>query len=269
MTRPSPDRILPDSPVAKKVFPSPNHGDRKNGRHPDAIILHYTGMADAASALALLCSPVSDVSCHYFVFEDGHVLQLVPEDRRAWHAGRGAWAGETDMNSASIGIEIVNPGHDHGYPAFPDVQIEAVTALCADIAERWRIRPERILAHSDMAPARKRDPGEKFPWAALHEKGVGHLVLPVPIGGGRFLAPGDKGQPVEALQAMLALYGYPVDITGVFDPATEAVMRAFQRHFRQAKVDGVADASTIMTLRNLIAEISHGRSRPEAPEPLS
>ncbi len=250
----------PDSAVAGKVFASPNHGERLRDKRADAIILHYTGMADAASALAWLCNPLSEVSCHYFVFEDGHVLQLVPEARRAWHAGRGVWAGETDMNSASIGIEIVNPGHDHGYPPFPAAQISAVIALCADIAARWRIRPERILAHSDMAPMRKRDPGEKFPWTALHEKGVGHLVPPAPITGGRFLARGDKGQPVEALQAMLALYGYGIDITGSFDPGTEAVVQAFQRHFRQEKVDGVADSSTITTLRNLIAEILKART---------
>ncbi len=109
----------PDSPVAFKVHPSPNHGERKDGRLPDSLVLHYTGMKDAALALQQLCNPLAQVSCHYFVFEDGRVLQLVPEARRAWHAGVGCWQGERDMNSASIGIEIVNPGHEHGYRPFP------------------------------------------------------------------------------------------------------------------------------------------------------
>jgi N-acetylmuramoyl-L-alanine amidase len=187
------------------------------------------------------------------VLEDGSVLQLVPEARRAWHAGAGRWKGEEDLNSASIGIEIVNQGHDAGtLPAYPAVQIESVIALCRDILTRHTISPERILAHSDIAPARKRDPGEHFPWAQLHASGIGHYVPPVPISGGRFLARGEQGQPVEALQAMLALYGYGIDVTGIYDLTTEQVVAAFQRHFRQERVDGVADASTITTLRDLI-----------------
>ncbi len=248
----------PDSPFAAKVFPSPNHGERKNGRRPDMLLLHYTGMADAASALHRLCNPLSEVSAHYFVFEDGHTLQLVPESRRAWHAGLGFWAGETDINSVSIGIEIVNPGHEYGYPDFPERQVEAVIALAADIGQRWTIAPQRILAHSDTAPARKEDPGEKFPWDRLHRAGIGHWVPPVALSGGRFFSQGDGGQPVEALQAMLALYGYGIAVDGVYGPQTAAVLRAFQRHFRPARVDGVADASTITTLRDLI------RTLPEA-----
>lgn len=242
----------PDSPVASKVFPSPNHGERKGGP-PDMILLHYTGMPTGAEALMRLTNPVSEVSCHYFVWEDGGVLQLVPEARRAWHAGASSWAGESDVNSRSIGIEIVNPGHPGGAPPYPDAQIEAVVALCLDIAARCAIRPDRVLAHSDVAPGRKCDPGEAFPWAALHARGVGHWVRPAPIAGGRFFALGDEGQPVQALQAMFGLYGYGLAVTGVYDAATEAVVRAFQRHFRPARVDGIADASTITTLRDLIA----------------
>lgn len=247
------DRLAPDSPIAAKVFPSPNHGERAGGRRPDILLLHYTGMPDAGEALRRLCDARAEVSAHYFVFEDGRVLQLVPEARRAWHAGLSHWAGEEDVNSASIGIEIANPGHDGGLPPFPDAQIEAVTALCKDIIGRWSIPAARVLAHSDVAPARKEDPGERFPWRRLHRAGVGHWVEPAPIRDGRFLAQGDRGQPVEALQSMLALYGYGVAITGVLDQDTERVVRAFQRHFRQARVDGVADASTITTLRDLIA----------------
>jgi N-acetylmuramoyl-L-alanine amidase len=248
MDRPSPDTACPAN-----VHPSPNHGERKDGKRPDALVLHYTGMRDAASALHQLCNPAAQVSSHYFFFEDGRILQLVPEERRAWHAGAGAWQGETDMNSASVGIEIVNPGHEFGYAPFPAEQIAAVTALCRDIVARWRIRPDRVIAHSDMAPTRKRDPGELFPWAELARAGVGRWVEPLPIGSGRFFQRGEEGPPIEALQAMFALYGYPVAVTGVFDELTEQVVTAFQRHFRPERVDGVADRSTIETLRALIA----------------
>lgn len=247
------ERLTPESPVAVKVFPSPNHGERRDGRRPDMLILHYTGMPDAGEALQWLANPVSEVSAHYFVFEDGRVLQMVPESRRAWHAGRGSWAGESDINSCSIGIEIANPGHAGGLPPFADSQIEAVIALCSDICQRWSIAPERVLAHSDIAPGRKQDPGELFPWAHLHQAGIGHWVEPTPLRDGRFFSRGDGGQPIEALQAMLALYGYGVPINGDFDGETEAVVTAFQRHFRPERVDGVADASTITTLRDLIA----------------
>jgi N-acetylmuramoyl-L-alanine amidase len=246
-------RLASDSPVAARVFPSPNHGERREGRRPDILILHYTGMPDSSEALQWLCNPVAQVSSHYFVFEDGHVLQLVPEARRAWHAGVSSWDGESDINSRSIGIEIANPGHPGGLPAFPDPQIEAVIALSRDIITRWRIPAQRVLAHSDVAPGRKQDPGEAFPWRRLFEAGIGHWVAPAPIRDGRFFSRGDQGMPVEALQAMLAMYGYGLRITGNFDGDTERVVAAFQRHFRPERVDGVADASTITTLRDLIA----------------
>ena len=187
---------------------------------------------------------------------NGAILQLVPESRRAWHAGAASWKGESDINSRSIGIEIVNPGHAGGSPPFAPAQIEATIALCADLCARHQIRPERVLAHSDVAPSRKCDPGELFAWDALHARGIGHLVPPAPIAGGRFFALGDEGQPVQALQAMFGIYGYAIAVTGVFDAGTEQVVRAFQRHFRRARVDGVADASTIMTLRDLIAGVA-------------
>jgi N-acetylmuramoyl-L-alanine amidase len=254
------DNLAPDSPHAMKVYPSPNHGPRKQsdgteGRRPDALVLHYTGMADAPSALFQLCNPAAQVSAHYFVFEDGRILQLVPEVRRAWHAGAGGWQGNRDMNSASIGIEIVNPGHEFGYRPFPPEQIEAVSKLCGDIIKRWGIRADRVIAHSDMAPLRKEDPGELFPWDQLHVAGVGHFVPPHAITGGRFLSAGEQGQPVEALQAMFALYGYDLPVTGQYDELTQKVVTAFQRHFRPERVDGVADASTIGTLRDLIKSV--------------
>jgi N-acetylmuramoyl-L-alanine amidase len=253
------ERFPPESPVAMKVFPSPNHGERRDGRRPTMLVLHYTGMPDEDEALQWLCDPISQVSAHYFVFADGRILQLLPEARRAWHAGVSTWDGETDLNSSSIGIEISNPGHPGGLPPFPDAQIGAVIGLAKDLATRWRIAPERVLAHSDVAPGRKLDPGEVFPWERLHRAGVGHWVAAAPIRDGRFFARGNRGIPVEALQAMLAMYGYGLRITGIFDEETEKVVAAFQRHFRPERVDGVADASTITTLRDLIAR------RPGAP----
>ena len=161
----------PDSRLASKVFPSPNHGERKGGP-PDMILLHYTGMPTGAEALMRLTNPLSEVSAHYFIWEDGAVLQLVPEARRAWHAGASSWAGESDINSRSIGVEIVNPGHEGGSPPFTDAQIEAVIALCADIRSRMIVPQHRVLAHSDVAPGRKCDPGEIFPWETLHARGI-------------------------------------------------------------------------------------------------
>ncbi len=238
-----------------EVCPSPNHGERVGVDRPDILLLHYTGMPSAEGAQAWLCAPESQVSSHYLVHEDGRVVQMVPEERRAWHAGKSIWSGETDINSRSIGIEIANAGHPGGLPDFPEKQIESVIELCLECVNRHGIAPERVLAHSDVAPIRKVDPGENFPWDRLHLAGVGHWVEPGPIGGGRFFQRGDQGQPVEALQSMLSLYGYGLEITGEFCAQTEGVVAAFQRHFRQAKVDGVADSSTIETLHRLLTSL--------------
>ena len=243
--------MIGDTRLACERLASPNHGERKGAL--DMVLLHYTGMASVQAALERLCDPQAEVSAHYLVHEDGRIVQMVPEARRAWHAGRAFWAGESDINSRSIGIEIVNPGHEYGYVDFPDAQIDAVTALCLDIVERHGIAPERVLAHSDVAPGRKVDPGERFPWARLAASGVGHWVEPAPVVSGRFFQQGAIGQPVEALQTMLALYGYGVDVNGVYDEKTTQVIEAFQRHFRPERVDGVADASTITTLHQLLS----------------
>jgi N-acetylmuramoyl-L-alanine amidase len=223
------------------------------------ILLHYTGMVDATAALERLRTPASQVSAHYFVFEDGRVMQLVQESRRAWHAGDAIWAGDTDINSCSIGIEIANPGHDYGYADFPRRQIAAVTALCRGILTRNTIPPTRVLAHSDVAPARKQDPGEKFPWQTLHESGVGHWVKPARITNGPLLALGDRGDAVAAMQQSLADYGYGIAVNGNYDSAMHEVVAAFQRHFRPGRVDGVSDASTRATLQDLLAH--RGRPR--------
>src|SRR5271166_275158 len=242
-----------ESSVAAEVRPSPNHDERRAGLRPDMIVLHYTGMPDAAGALDLLCSRQSKVSAHYFVFEDGYIVQMVEESRRAWHAGTSFWAGETDINSCSIGIEIANPGHDYGYPDFPRRQIAAVTALCRSIQTRHAVPPARVLAHSDVAPSRKQDPGEKFPWRTLSDSGVGHWVRPAPVTEGALLMPGDRGDAVAAMQEELSKYGYGIAISGTYDSVTQAVVTAFQRHFRPERVDGIGDESTRATLRELLA----------------
>ena len=239
-----------DSPTVKNVVPSPNHDARTS--RVDMLLLHYTGMQTAAEALARLTDKEAKVSSHYFVDEDGRIDQLVPEARRAWHAGEASWKGAVDINSRSIGIEIVNPGHQYGYRDFPDVQIDAVIALCRDILARRHIRRERVLAHSDVAPTRKDDPGEKFPWARLAAAGIGLWVEPSPIVGGRTLSANDKGTDVEQLQKQLARFGYGIEVSRFYDDKTRSVVTAFQRHFRPERVDGLADPSTIETLRRLL-----------------
>jgi N-acetylmuramoyl-L-alanine amidase len=244
----------PDSFIVADVVPSPNYDERKDGRRPDMILLHYTGMQTGEAALQRLCAPESKVSSHYVVFEDGRIVQCVPEAMRAWHAGVSSWAGETDINSCSIGIEIVNPGHEFGYRDFPLRQTAAVIALCRTIlTRRGPISAERILAHSDVAPARKQDPGEKFPWDLLRESGIGHWVRPAALNiEGPALKPGDSGDAVRRLQRVLRGYGYGIEETGHYDETTRLVVTAFQRHFRPARVDGIADASTLLTLRALL-----------------
>jgi N-acetylmuramoyl-L-alanine amidase len=243
----------PDSSIVAEVQASPNHGERKNGRI-DMLVLHYTGMEDSTAAIRRLCRSGTDVSAHYVVLEDGRVVQCVAEARRAWHAGQAFWAGETDINSCSIGIEIANPGHDHGYPDFPSRQIAAVTALCRSILTRHRIPPGRVLAHSDVSPTRKRDPGEKFPWRVLHRSGIGLWVKPAPVTpNGPLYVLGETSAAVAEAQVLLARYGYAVGGSSYLDGATRDALAAFQRHFRQERTDGVLDSSTVETLKTLLA----------------
>ena len=241
----------PDSALVRHVLVSPNHDTRTT--LPDMILLHYTGMRSSEAALKRLCDPDARVSSHYVVMEDGAVYQLVRESERAWHAGISCWDGETDVNSRSIGIEIANPGHDLGYPDFPDAQIEVVIGLCRDILARRRISPGRVLAHSDVAPARKPDPGEKFPWARLADAGVGIWVEPTAIMPGPELDPGDHSEIVAKLQEEFRAFGYDLQSSGVYDQATREVVTAFQRHFRPTRVDGIVDYSTYETLKRLLA----------------
>lgn len=214
--------------------PSPNQ-DARDGVSVDMLVLHYTGMTSGEAALARLCDPAAKVSAHYAIDEDGTVYAMVPEARRAWHAGVSFWAGARDINTRSIGIELVNPGHEFGYRPFPDAQIDALTVLCRQILDRHPIPPWRVLGHSDVAPARKDDPGELFPWTGLARAGIGFWATPG----------ADPGE--AAVAPLLARYGYDPDV-----PVEKAVT-AFQRHFRPSRVDGIADRETRATLSGLIA----------------
>jgi N-acetylmuramoyl-L-alanine amidase len=245
----------PDSKLATLFCPSPNIEPRKEDRVPDLLLLHYTGMESAEGALHWLTAPESKVSCHYLVDEDGRITQMVAEEMRAWHAGQAYWAGEHDINSCSIGVEIHNPGHELGYSDFPQSQMKSVEALCLDILDRHDIPAERVLAHSDVAPARKTDPGEKFDWQRLADAGVGLWVEPESLkDGGTAMKPGDEGGGVWGMQALLQAYGYGIKTNGTYDEETLQVVTAFQRHFRPAKVDGIADHSTWITIGRLLGK---------------
>jgi N-acetylmuramoyl-L-alanine amidase len=221
--------------------PSPNFDAR--AAPPDMLLLHYTGMATGEAALARLRDPEAKVSAHYVIEEDGRIFALVPEERCAWHAGRSFWKGQTSINDVSIGLEIVNPGHEFGYRPFPIGQVEAVIALIGDIRSRWTIPDNRILGHSDVAPDRKEDPGELFPWRYLAEAGHGLWAEP-PAAPGAPLKEGDDGAGVFALQAGFTRLGYDCAPSGVYEPRTTTIVTAFQRHWRPATVDGVADGET-------------------------
>jgi len=221
--------------------PSPNFDART--APPSVLVLHYTGMKTGPEALDRLCDPAARVSSHYLVEEDGRIFRLVAEERRAWHAGVSYWRGRRNLNGDSLGIEIVNPGHEWGYRPFPDAQIAAVTALVADIRTRWQIEDRDIVGHSDVAPARKDDPGELFPWKALAAAGHGLWAEADPAPGDP-MGEGADGPIVFALQAGFTRLGYDLPPSGRFDADTTAVVRAFQRHWRPEQVDGIADGLT-------------------------
>lgn len=236
--------------------PSANFNERL---HPlDMLVLHYTGMQTGEAALARMQEEREPrVSAHYMVEEDGRIFQLVAEEKRAWHAGRSWWRGREDLNSRSIGIEIVNPGHEWGYRPFTEPQIAAVLELCKGILSRWSIPQVNIVAHSDIAPDRKEDPGELFPWKRFAEAGVG--LWPEPQRPEPWMmhgaSPGDAGLTVENLQTDLAAIGYKISVTGQFDEATGAVVRAFQRRWRPIRVTGEGDTETI-ALAHTVARMS-------------
>lgn len=213
--------------------PSPNYGQRLSSVI-DMLVIHYTGMTSAEEALSRLCDEASQVSSHYLIDEDGSIFCLVPEEHRAWHAGRSFWRGETDINSRSIGIELVNPGHEFGYRAFPDAQIDALIQLSLGIVKRHPIPPRNVVGHSDIAPSRKQDPGELFPWRHLASNGLG-------------VWPEDKSLPKDDLMSNLSLWGYDIK-----DEATS--ISAFQRHFRPSRIDGIIDSETQAIAQSLITQ---------------
>ncbi len=224
-------------------LPSPNQDERPAGLPVDMLVLHYTGMRSGAEAIARLRDPAARVSAHYVVEEDGAVFRLVPEERRAWHAGVSHWRGQDGLNGRSIGIEIVNPGHEWGYRSFPALQIAAVCDLCLEIIARHPIPARNIVGHSDIAPDRKQDPGEFFDWQGLAANGVGLW----PREDAAPAAPGDAA-------ALLAAIGYRTDLP------LPVLLAAFQRRWRPERVDGVADAATLARLA-AVAELME-RSSP-------
>jgi N-acetylmuramoyl-L-alanine amidase len=226
--------------------PSPNRNARPAGGAIDMLVLHYTGMRTAAEAIDRLCDPAAKVSAHYVVDEDGTVWRLVDEAERAWHAGISYWQGTEDVNGASIGIELVNPGHEWGYRAFPEPQMAALETLARGILARHPIPRDRVVGHSDVAPERKQDPGELLDWPRLARVGIG-------------LWPASDAPPprdVAAAQAMLATIGYRIGASGVLDEQTRLVLTAFQRRFRPRRVDGALDADTGGRLAAVAREVA-------------
>jgi len=219
--------------VVVRERPSPNFGPRPAGAAIDILLLHYTGMPSAEAALARLSDPAAQVSCHWLVDEDGTIHRLVDESLRAWHAGHAFWAGERDINGRSIGIELVNPGHEWGYREFAEAQMAALATLATGILARHPIPSRRVLGHSDVAPDRKQDPGELFDWAWLARQGIG--LWP---------AADAPTADVAADQALVAIG---------FEAATPAAVAAFQRRYRPARIDGQVDAETARRIRQVAA----------------
>jgi len=241
--------------VAKPIreLASPNHDSRQPGQRVDMLLLHYTGMETAEAAFDRLKDPTARVSAHYVIEEDGQLTRMVDETRRAWHAGEAYWSGETDINGCSIGIELVNPGHEFGYRAFPEAQMEALEVLASRLVTRYSIPKDRVLGHSDVAPIRKADPGELFDWKRLAEAGIGLWPEHMNTADWATLKLGDSGAGVAKLQQDLARFGYEVDVSGSFGAPTTVVVAAFQRHFRPSNVDGIADRETRCMLASVMA----------------
>lgn len=249
--------------------PSPNFNERPCTI--DSIIIHYTDMVSAKAALDWLTNPISRVSAHYLIDEEGKIYKMVAEERRAWHAGNSYWQGRTNLNDCSIGIELSNPGHSYGYQPFPEAQIESLIKLCLDIQKRWNIPSSRILGHSDIAPQRKQDPGHLFPWKRLADEGLGMWpasqqeaqsgglldmlsqfgneirLLSRAILAFQSYFPSPKIPSERKITKMLSQLGYSVE-------SPPHALIAFQRHFQPHKVDGIADRETYALLQGLLQQ---------------
>jgi N-acetylmuramoyl-L-alanine amidase len=226
--------------------PSPNFNERPG--FVDMLIVHYTGMRTAQGALDRLCDPAARVSAHYLVDEDGTVTRLVAEQHRAWHAGVSSWRGRTEINGASIGIELANPGHEFGYQPFPDAQMAALEELAHGILARHPIPPRHILGHSDVAPLRKEDPGELFDWPRLARAGIGFWP--------DFTARGAMPADIAGIEALLTAIGYGCRQSEARDVEFAKVITAFQRHYRPERCDGALDPETCRRIAILAQGIS-------------
>ena len=224
--------------------PSPNFSKRPPGFDVDLLLFHYTGMESCEAAIERLCDPESKVSAHYVIDEDGTVYSLVPEDATAWHAGVSCWEGKIGMNQRSIGIELVNPGHDHGYRPFPEAQMVAAIELAKGILERHPIPPRQVLAHGDVAPMRRQDPGELFDWKRLADEGIGLWPKKMDV------------EPIKGairdIQVALRTIGYCIPVDGEDTPIYRAMLETFQRHWHPKSVNGKADKGT----RTMLAAVS-------------
>ena len=248
---------LPAMALSYRDWPTPNQDARPDEAGAiDILVLHYTGMMSAQAALERMRDPAAQVSTHWCIAEDGQIYRLVPENMRAWHAGLSYWRRRQLVNDSSIGIELINPGHEFGYRPFAHAQMDALIALAGEILSRHEIPAANVVGHSDVAPLRKKDPGELFDWARLAQHGIG--VWPQPTGEPEPQSPAlgrdTSGPDVQTLQENLFEFGYGLRIDGHYGEESEAIVRAFQRHFRQARVDGVADGATRAILQHLLAQ---------------
>jgi N-acetylmuramoyl-L-alanine amidase len=239
--------------IALHDRPSPNFDARPAGIAPEMLVLHYTDTNSIDESLAILRDPAKQVSAHYLIDEDGTILRLVDERMRAWHAGQASWRGFSDINARSIGIELQNPGHRCGYRAFAEPQIVAALALCSEIAARHKIDARNLVGHSDIAPSRKKDPGELFPWDRFAMAGLGYWPGHVARRRRtiRDFGPGAEDDAVAFMQRDLAAIGYGCPQTGILDPATQDVLCAFQRHYRPWRIDGRLDGESQARAREL------------------
>lgn len=239
-----------------KYVISPNFDERPENVNIDTLVLHYTGMVSKEAAISRLVSNEAQVSCHYLIDEDGEVIYMVPEDKRAWHAGISCWRGRASVNHNSIGIELVNPGHEFGYREFPKKQMNSLIILCSDIVSRYRIEGRNVVGHSDIAPLRKEDPGELFNWQILAEHGIGlwPKIGKVANPSKMLISKGEENIAVGRVQKMLSDYGYHLKVDGYYGEKTEIVIKAFKRHFVQNDVNiiwnNIAEA-TIIELLNI------------------